>query len=215
MFHKRKNVLIAVVVVLASGLVAYGLWGLRERYQATHAPTPSIAAETISYSTDEPEETPPNCDDYRVADHEPRKIEIPSIGVSGCIQKVAVDQKGAIAVPTNIHLAGWYVDSALPGQEGVSVIDGHVSGRYSDAIFTNLKNIKAGDAIRVQLGDGSWQQFKVTDKNSYSLDKMTGRLFDRLNGVNSQLTLITCGGRFDRASQTYDERIIVRAGLSR
>lgn len=202
-------------MVVALGLLSYGGWGLWQRYSATHAPTPTIPAEVVTRSTDTPEETPPACDDsYKVPAHEPRKIEIPSIGVSGCIQKVGVDEKNAIAVPTNIHVAGWYINSPLPGEKGVSVIDGHVLGQYDDAIFAGLKNVKAGDMIRIEFGDSSKKEFLVEDSHSYPVNEVMDHLFSPLEGIDSQLTLITCGGTFDRTSQTYDQRIIVRAKLS-
>lgn len=213
--NKRTIVLKTVIVTISLGLIVYGAWGLWQWYAATHAPTPpTISSKIVTHSTDEPEETPPACDDsYKVAASEPRKIEIPSLGVSGCIQKVGIDQKNAVAVPANIHVAGWYTNSPLPGQKGVSVIDGHVMGRYSNAIFTPLKNAKAGDIIRIELGNTSWKEFEVVDTTSYPVGEVMNHLFTPLNDVDSQLTLITCGGTFDRSSQAYNERIIVRAKL--
>lgn len=211
----RKTVVTPLLMIIALGFLGYGGWGLWQRYSATHAPTPIIPTEVVTHSTNEPEETPPACDDsYKVPANEPRKIEIPSIGVSGCIQKVGVDEKNAIAVPTNIHVAGWYINSPLPGEKGVSVIDGHVLGQYDDAIFAKLKDINAGDTIRIEFGDGSKKEFLVEDSHSYPVDEVMSHLFSPLEAVDNQLTLITCGGTFDRAAQTYDERIIVRAALS-
>src|SRR5690606_17426720 len=145
-----------------------------------------------------PDETPPLCvDSYQVPGAEPRQIEIPSIGDIGCIQSVGVDQYGDIAVPTTVHLAGWIVDRSLPGEQGVSIIDGHVSGRYGDAIFSNLERVKNGDILRLQFGDLSWKEFEVAEIISLSIDEATKQMFNQLPNSDSQLTLITCSGNFD------------------
>ena len=202
----------AALVVLVCLL--YGGWLLWQRYQATHGPNPTIPTEVITHSTDTPDETPPTeaCDNYAVAANEPRKIEVPSIGVSGCNQKVGLDQNNAIAVPTNIHLAGWYTGSKVPSQSGVSIIDGHVLGRYNDAIFKDLKNLRENDIIRVQLGDTSWHEFTVISTGTYSVDKTMDEVYKPFEG-ESRLVLITCGGTYDRASSSYNERVVVRSIL--
>lgn len=211
--HKARGILIVAVGCLAIGLIGYGLWGLWNRHQAVHDPTVTIPAETVTHSTGMPNETPPEhaCSNYHVADSQPRKIEVPSVDISGCIQKVGVDQNNAIAVPTNIHLAGWYVGSALPGEKGVSIIDGHVLGRYQDAIFKALKDIKPGDIIRIQFGDHSWKEFETIDTNSYPVKESKDPLFAQHPTADRQLTLITCSGAFDAKTQSYDRRTIVRA----
>lgn len=212
--NKRSNKQSAVVLILAFVLIAFGAWGLWQHYLATHNPNPVISTKIVMHSTDEPDETPPNCDDsYTVSKNDPRKLELPSVNKSGCIQKVGIDQEKAVAVPTNVHVAGWYVGSARPGESGVSLIDGHVSGRYSEAVFTGLSKLKTGDPIRVQFGDKSWREFKVVDKQSLPAGEAGGVMLKQLDDIDKQLTLITCGGRFDRASQSYEDRVIIRSKL--
>lgn len=213
---KRSFVLSGVVVVVAIGLLSYGTWGLWQRYEATHNPSPTIPSGVVTYSTDQPDETPidAECDEYTITADRPRKLTINTLSIDSCIQPVGVDQHGAIAVPTNIHLTGWFVESALPGVEGVSIIDGHVGGRYTDAVFKRLGELHPGDDISVELGDGTIKRFEVIDSNSYSVAETTQKMFDKAPGVSNQLTLITCGGTFDAATQSYDERVIIRAGLS-
>ncbi len=211
----RRRIATGVGFTLGLGLVAYGFWGLWQQYHATHAPEVTIPKEIVTHSEDEPDETVPQeaCEEYIVGDNEVRKIEIPGINVSGCIQKVGIDQNNAIAVPTNIHLAGWYVGSPVPGQEGNSIIDGHVLGRYDDAIFADLEDIETGDMVRIQFGDKSWKEFEVVDSHDYLEAKASSKLFEQLEDVDSQLTLITCSGNYDSQAQTYNKRLIVRTKL--
>ena len=204
-----------LLLLVGVGLLAYAGIEAWRWFTATHNPNPVITPEIVTYSTTEPDETPPvkACEEYAVPAGQPRQIDIPSIGASGCIQRVGIDQHNAIAVPNNIHLAGWYVDSATPGDVGVSLLVGHVLGRYNDAIFANLKNIQVGDTIRVQMGDASWREFRVLSRDMYSIEQTSREQLRHIDGVERQLTLITCGGTWLPAQQTYDQRIVVRSQL--
>ena len=212
---RRKIVFVIVLVPVAIMLIGNGLWSFWRRYQATHMSQVDIQTETVTHSTDEPGETPPpdDCNGYQTGYDQPYKIEVPSVEVSGCIQKVGVDQNNSIAVPTNIHLAGWYTNSVLPGDKGVSIIDGHVLGRYQDAIFVNLKDIRPGDIIRIQFGDETWKEFEVIVVNSYPVNEVMDHLLPLHSGLDSQLNLITCGGNYDKNSHSYDQRVVVKSKL--
>lgn len=210
----RRGFVISVILLVSLALISYGVWSLWGRYSRTHQTPVEIPLETITYSTNEPDESLPLCDDnYDVLDDSPRAIEIVSQKISGCVQRVGIDQNNAIAVPSNVHLAGWYVNSPLPGQEGVSIIDGHVLGQYGNAIFTNLKDVREGEVVRIQFGDMSWKEFEIIQVLNLSIEETSSQMFEQLSDVERQLTLITCGGSFDKDSQTYERRVLVRARL--
>lgn len=212
--HRRYSVTIIMIILLivAGGLIAYGASGLWKRYQVTHKPNVTITTSVIMHSTGTRVETKPPCDDtYQAASGAPRQIEIPSQNIQGCIQRVGTDQNGAIAVPDNVHLAGWYVNSVLPGEPGVSLIDGHVLGRYGDAIFKNLGLVNIGDTIRVQMADLSWREFEVEEVLDLSVEETEKIMLEQKEGIAHQLTLITCTGTFDSDAETYNRRIVVRA----
>lgn len=169
----------------------------------------------ITYSTDKPDESKKNAQNYKwqgVAD-EPKRIIINKRGVDGFIQKAGVDQNKQIAVPNNVHLAAWFADSVLPGKKGLSIIDGHVSGKKTDGIFKNIKSLTKGDAFQVELGNGKELQYKVLETVELKESQSASYLFSQNPKVVSQLNLITCGGNFDRATNQYPNRIIVAAEL--
>lgn len=201
--------------VLAVALISFGAWGLLNHYRATHGDVASIPTTVLTHTSAKPDETPPTaaCERYTVPANQPRKIELPGLGVSGCIQKVGLDKTKAIAAPNNIHLAGWYVDSVLPGQKGVSIIDGHVSGRYASGVFSKLKELRPGDTVRVQFGDLSWRKFIVADTRNVAKDQGSQAALEVIKANSAQLSLITCHGAFNKQTEQYDKRFVVRATL--
>jgi len=202
------------VLVIALGLIAYAGMGLWQNYRTTHNPQPTIAKAVITHSTNDPDETPPTdaCSSYKASNQYPERISLPTIGVSGCIERVGIDQHGAIAVPTNIYTAAWYVRSVLPGQQGVSVIDGHSGGRYANGIFRHLDKLATGDIFTVIMGSGKKLDYQVYKVQSVPLKKSVEVLLTKDPNI-SQLNLITCSGQYDKTSGLYDKRIIVSAKL--
>lgn len=88
-----------------------------------------VPAPVVTYSTETPEEKLPVDAGYswKGQKNDPKRIVISKIGVDSLVQNVGVDQNQQIAVPNNIHIAGWFIDSVRPGESGLSIIDGHVS----------------------------------------------------------------------------------------
>lgn len=164
---------------------------------------------TITFSTDTPEENLPETVGYawKGTSSEPKRLIIPSLGVDSYIQKVGVDQNTQIAVPNNIHIAGWFVDSVVPGQQGLSIIDGHVNGRNSDeGIFKHLKELKPGDEVIVETGAGTRTTFTVFSGESLPTDQVADKLFSQVPTIKRQLNLITCTGTYDKTARSYTER---------
>lgn len=171
-------------------------------------------AQVITYSTDTPDENPPGKDfRWRGGDNDPKYITLPTINAAGYVQNVGVDQKRAVAVPNNIHMAGWFVDMARPGEQGLSIIDGHVNGRRNDGIFKNLVKLKKGDQFTVTFGDDRVIKFAVDEVVTKKTEESASVLFSQKPGILKQLNLITCGGDFDKSTQQYKERIIAIASV--
>ena len=204
--HRRKQVVVSVsVLVVISGALLV--------LNTSNRPGPASATrQVITYSTDTPDEEKPGKDFvWKGLAGDPKSISLPTIGANGYIQNVGVDQKKAVAVPNNIHMAGWYVDMAKPGDQGLSVIDGHVNGRKNDGIFKNLIKLKKGDVFLVTFGNDTNKSFEVDEVLSLKTEDSASVLFSQKPGILNQLNLITCGGTFDSSKQQYDQRIIVIA----
>lgn len=180
-------------------------------YSTKSDPNSIVNQDVITYSTDQPDEVKPDEQTYQWqgSSNEPKYIRLPTINAEGFIQKVGVDQNQTVAVPTNIHLAGWFVDSVEPGQPGLSIIDGHINGRGSDGIFVDLEKLKKGDIYSIEFGDNTSKQFKVTNITSVDTKDAASVLFSQDPNNSSQLNLITCGGNFDTNSRSYNMRVII------
>lgn len=169
----------------------------------------------ITTSTNNPDESKPNADNYnwQGAPDEPKKIRISKISVDAYVQKSGVDQDNRIAVPNNVHLASWFADSQKPGQNGLSIIAGHVSGRTTDGVFQQLKSLVNGDEFEIELGNGEIKRYTVVDTKQVKEAESANYLFSQQPDVTSQLNLITCGGTFNGDTQLYEDRVIVSGSL--
>ncbi len=202
-FGKKSVGVIAIVLVVAG--VTTGIILNRQNNEK------QAAGEVLTYSTDKPEETKPKKETYRWQGQptDPKLITLSTINTEGFIQKVGVDQNKQIAVPNNIHVAGWFNQSVLPGEKGLSIIDGHVTGRVNNGIFKDLEKLKDGDTFKIEFGNGTSKDFKVVKKVDVLVKDAAGVLFSQEPGIERQLNLITCSGVFDKKSQSYPNRLIV------
>lgn len=190
-------------------LVGVGLNGARNWYHIQHAGVP--AGHTVATeSTDAPSEQPVPSN-YSVPADKPLSIQLPTIKAEGFIQQVGIDKDNRMVVPGNVNLAGWYTKGAVPGDKGLGIIDGHVHGLYAKGIFYNLAKIKAGDAFTVTFGDKSVRKFKVKQVQTVTTKEADTALFVSDYTIPKQLNLITCTGKYDKASKSYDSRVIVVA----
>lgn len=207
----KKKLLITATIIAAVVLIGSGLY----LFSRNKPKTVNGKTNVVVHSTDHPSEDPINKNTYKstAGPIEPKYITLPTIEAEGFIEKVGVDQDKRIAVPTNIHLAGWYVEALKPGQVGLSIIDGHLDGYKHDGIFKNLAKLKAGDTYTVEKGDGSILNYKVISVQTMSVADANKKLFIKDPSIKSQLNLITCGGAFDNNKKEYDKRVIVVSEL--
>lgn len=209
----RKNAmrLAALLLVAAVGAVAAAMLLNPSEEPATN----SSDADVVTHSTDTPDETRPTAAyNWKGGPKDPKTISISRIGVNGFIQKVGVDQNRQVAVPNNVFVGGWFVDSVRPGEKGLSIIDGHINGRQQDgAIFQRLPYVTDGDMVTVTFGDDGSKTFEVFATHDLPVKDVPNVLFSQNPSVTNQLNLITCVGRYDKVSQSYDRRFVVYTKL--
>ncbi len=147
----------------------------------------------------------------------PVSLDVPRIGIHDAILvQLGLDKEGSIQVPEvgPNSPAGWFRDSPTPGQLGPSVILGHVdSATAGPAIFYRLGTLRPGDAATVTRADHTVAVFRVDSVQKYAKSAFpTLQVFG--NTDHAALRLITCGGTFDPAQQSYEDNIVVYAHLT-
>jgi len=146
----------------------------------------------------------------------PVRVEIPVLNVDAPVMRLGNGPGAAIQVPplNNHNLAGWYEHSVTPGQDGTSVILGHVDTYAGTSVFFYIKTLAPGDLIKIVRADGSTAVFSVdgvqrVTKATFSASEIFG------NTSYPELRLITCGGAFDAATRQYLDNIVVYSHLIR
>jgi len=142
----------------------------------------------------------------------PVRVEIPSIGVDSELMDLGLQDDGTLEVPPTGFPAGWFTGAPTPGERGPAVIAGHVDWGGSAGVFAELRDVVVGDEITVQREDGSAALFRVVEVGQYPKDAFpTAAVYADLD--HAGLRVITCGGDFDPAAQSYLDNTIVFADL--
>lgn len=146
----------------------------------------------------------------------PVRVDIPRIGVHADVVKVGVTPRGSLEAPPldRARSVGWYRLGPTPGEPGAAVVLGHVDAEgVGPAVFYRLGKLESGDTLSVTRADGSHATFTVTGGASYPKDRLPyGRIFADLD--YPVLRLVTCGGRFDDRTRTWENNLVVYAILT-
>jgi LPXTG-site transpeptidase (sortase) family protein len=140
----------------------------------------------------------------------PLRLTIPKLGVDAPVISVGLTPQLAMDVPQKADEIGWYEYSARPGMKGNSVLAGHLDWFGQAGVFRRLADLRPGDHVAIRGADGQERPYTVDWNKEWPLATApVGTVFEALE--RPALTLITCGGRWNPATQRYDTRIVVRA----
>jgi len=118
---------------------------------------------------------------------------------------------GVLPVPDGVREAAWW-GAGLDGQNGATVLAGHVNWRGATGPFAELWDTKLGDVVTVVDKDGRAFQFRVRQLVTVHKTDLPGRaqeLFGQ-DGTH-RLVLVTCGGRWVGGRNGYEENRVVIA----
>ena len=142
----------------------------------------------------------------------PVSLSIPSLGIDAPIENLGTDDDQRLQTPSDPQAAGWYRGSSTPGAAGAAVIAGHVTWSQQPAVFFRLGRLSPGQRVRVKRADGGTAVFVITEIEEYAkADFPTSRVYRP--GIRPALRLITCGGRFDAARDTYTKNVVAYGTL--
>ncbi|MGO4807825.1 class F sortase [Arthrobacter sp. 2MCAF15] len=176
---------------------------------AAPAPSPSTAASAPPTAVRSP------APDAALPASTPVSVEVPSIGVNSTLLQLGKQANGEVATPPGEpgSPAGWYTNSAAPGQAGSAVILGHVNSTKSPiGVFYRLHELAPGQAITVTRSDHTAAVFTVDKVDVYRKANFpTVEVYK--NADRPELRLITCGG-YDPATGQYLDNTVVYAHLT-
>ncbi|MFC8272344.1 class F sortase [Streptomyces sp. NPDC057271] len=148
---------------------------------------------------------------------EPRRVEIPSLGIAAPVVGRGLDATGAVDPPPyeTPESVGWFGTGTRPGAEGAALFVGHVDTETRPAVFYGLSSARPGATVRVTRTDGSVAEFTVDDVQVFPREGFDARkVYGQREEGRAELRLITCGGTFDRESGTYTANVVVSAYLT-
>ena len=142
----------------------------------------------------------------------PARIVLAKLGVDSRVASVGLNPDRTMEVPAKgplYDLAAWYRYSVTPGQQGPSVIIGHIdSAENGPSVFYRLGELAPGDPVTVTREDGRTVPFTVYATRSFAKDAFpTGEVY--AGTPVPELRLITCSGSFDASSRSYRDNTVV------
>ncbi len=141
----------------------------------------------------------------------PITLTIESLGIEAPIGSYGVDARGQMEVPDSVSEVAWYRWGPSPGEQGSAVLAAHVDLAGQGAgVFFNLNQLEPGAIVIIDYEDGSAGAFEVAARVAYDKDELPLEVIFSRQG-SPVVTLITCGGGFDRSSQRYDSNVVVYA----
>lgn len=140
----------------------------------------------------------------------PVGLSIESIGVVAApVVDVGVEPNGEMEIPGATEI-GWYRYGPTPGDAGSAVLAAHIAFNGRDGVFRDLDDIEVGAIVEIRYEDGSSQRFRVIETAQYAKDELpVDRIFAKAGAP--QLTLITCGGDFNRSLRSYSDNVVAYA----
>jgi LPXTG-site transpeptidase (sortase) family protein len=164
------------------------------------SPAPAPSAPSAPASSSRPPVVPPAA------------LAIPAIDVRATVDPVGVDGNGDFAVPPSVDEVGWYkFGPGANATSGSTVIAGHVDSReQGEGAFYRLRELDRGDEVTLTGDDGAVRTYRVVAREEYRKTKIPLERYFARDGA-PRLTLITCGGPFDRETRRYRDNIVVTA----
>ncbi|MGW0879498.1 class F sortase [Streptomyces sp. NPDC002671] len=205
-----------LITGLAWAVLLIGLWlwgrGITDVRPSPDGPTTGdIAAVGRPAEADLPPAAQP------LAGSVPQRVDIPELGVQAPVVARGLDSRGAIDPPPfdQPGVVGWYRGGTQPGAPGTALLVGHVDTKTRPAVFYKLSTLKPGETVRVFRADGKVAAFTIDDVSVLPRDRFDARqAYGPRKQGRAELRLITCGGPYDRASQSYTANVVVSAYLT-
>ena len=208
------------VIVVTLGFIGFSQWqgaqdatiesvGTRPASTASATPSPSASpSPSLSPSLSPSPTAIP--DPVMVA--APVRVIIPAIGVNAKVLPVGLDENKAIEIPEDIRNVGWYKLGVPPGVDrGSAVLVAHRDGREQGrGVFYSLGSLNVGDKVTVKTSAGEDLPYRVVSRELIKKKRLPYEELFAVDG-DPRLTLISCGGYYDRNNGGYQDNVVVTA----
>ncbi len=141
----------------------------------------------------------------------PTAIRIPALDQAAPIIAAGVEPNGDMEVPDNVTDVAWYKYGSAPGGPGSAVLAAHVDlAGQGPGVFFELGELAPGSVIYIDFDDGTTEAYRAAARAIYEKEDLpTEAIFSREG--SPVLTLITCGGDFNRSIRRYESNVVVYA----
>jgi sortase (surface protein transpeptidase) len=140
----------------------------------------------------------------------PSRLRVTSIKVDAPVLPIGLDADKALAVPRRADVTGWWSGGYAPGEVGPTVIVGHYDTKSAPGVFEHLQDVESGDLVMIDDSDGAEFIYRIT-----RIDRLGKSVFptDEVYGptTQSELRLVTCGGKFNQKTGHYVDNVIAYA----
>jgi sortase (surface protein transpeptidase) len=208
---RTARLLIAGSLAVLLAVAAAALWWPRSEPRADLVATaPSFVAPPPTTTTTQPATITSAPTTTTTLPAAPNRLRIPAIGVDAPIVPVGLNPDGSMEIPGATEV-GWYEPGVRPGAPtGSAVLAAHVDYAGAKGAFYDLRSLPDGAEVLVTTPEGTTLRFVVDTRFQVDKDELPGPELFRSTGAPT-LTLITCGGGFDRSARSYEDNIVVRA----
>lgn len=144
----------------------------------------------------------------------PDMIEIPKLQQKAPIVRVSTLPDGALDVPLNPKIVGWWSGGAKPGARvGTAILAGHINYAGVAGALGQINTLDPGDRVfidGISAGKKSRVAFKITGVRTYNKNALPYKeIFDQKSV--GRVAIVTCGGPFDARTGNYLDNIVAFA----
>lgn len=141
----------------------------------------------------------------------PEALRVPAAGVATQVVPIGVERSGALQLPEDRNVVGWWAAGALPGSaQGSVVLAGHVdSARLGAGVLKGLVELPLPADVEVADSSGDVTAYQLVARRTFSKTALPADVFRR-DGT-PQLVIVTCGGPFDTRTGHYRDNVVLYA----
>jgi len=217
--HARKrtrlgSALVLVLSMLVAVVTGLFLWQDTNKLPSVGNRAAALAA-TESSAAAAPA-APSSVDDQAMLQRlgTPAAVRIDALRIDAPVIPVGLVDGNVLEVPKDIELVGWYEFGPRPGSStGSSVLVAHRDGTTQGrGVFFSLDALDVDSIVEVVTATGFVLPYRVISVEGIRKAEFQADIeeFFAVDGP-PRLTLITCGGEFDRANGGYQANVVVTA----